>query len=181
MLIKNFMDRYKADAQTLPLSDIVLTEKIHIKGMERGDKALFIPKTPIVIVRVDEGKYALVSGYCDYVSAIENGDSGILGIIVPDKSRNAFFKRLAKMPESVNTCDLKTPSGWTSPKPEKVAACIDHYHIDGTFGKDIIIDERYEIIDGYAAVVAARRMGIDKVDVISVKRGRRRRAKKHPP
>ncbi len=178
MLIQNFRANHKADLQKLPMSDVVLTERIHINGLKRGNKPVSIPETPVVIVRREGDKYALIAGYRDYVTALENHNMEVFGIVVPDESRKDFFKSLANSPEIVKVTDLKVPKGWTSPRTEKVQACIDHYNAVGTFGKKIIVDENYEILDGYAAVVAAQKLGAETVSAIVVERSRWQ--KKHP-
>lgn len=170
MLVQDFRTNHKADLQKLPMADIILTEKAHINGLKRGDKPVSIPKTPVVIVRRQDNKYALVTGYRDYVTALNNHDMEILGIIVPNKSQNAFFKALANLPEIVKISDLKVPKGWTLPRAEKVQVCIDFYKAFGTYGKKIFVDENYKILDGYAAVVAAQQIGNETVYAIVVKR-----------
>lgn len=172
MLIQDFRSNHKADLQKLPMSDIVLTEKVHIRGLKRGNKPVTIPEIPIVIVRREEGKYALIAGYRDYVTALDNHEQEIFGIIVPDKSRSDFFKSLASSSEIIKVKDLKVPKGWTKPRPEKVKACVDYYNNVGVFGKNVIVDENYEILDGYAAVVAAQRLGVETISTIVVERAR---------
>ncbi len=178
MLIQNFRANHKADLQKLPMSGVVLTERTHINGLKRGDKPVSIPETPVVIVRREGDKYALIAGYRDYVTALENHNMEVFGIVIPDESRKDFFKHLAKSPEIVKVTDLKVPKGWTQPRAEKISVCIDHYNAVGTFGKKIIVDENYEILDGYAAVVAAQKLGVETVSAIAVERSRWQ--KKHP-
>ena len=181
MLIRDFRTAHSEDVCTILFSDIYLTENIHIQGLTYGDTVNTEINNPVLIVRrIDEapGKYALLSGYNAFCMALMNHDKEVKAIIVPDKSRKAFFRSLRNSPEMVKVSSLKAPRGWTPPKPEKVDKCIEHYNLTGTFGKKVIIDEHNEIIDGYAAVVAAQELGVEKISVFHM--NRKEWVKKHP-
>ncbi len=173
MLIKKFRSAHSADVCALPFSNIFLTEDIHIKGLTCGDTVNTQTSNPILIVRRIDGesdKYALVSGFGGYCTALMRQFKEVNAIIVPDKSRKAFFESLRDLPEMVKVSSLKVPRGWMSPRPEKVDKCITHYNTFGTFGKDVIVDEHNQIIDGYAAVVAAQMLGVKKIGIMQVSR-----------
>ncbi len=181
MLIKDFRTAHSADICILPFSNIFLTENIHIKGLWHGNTVHTQSDDPVLIVRRIDGethRYALVSGYNGYITALMEHFKEVNAIIVTDKSRKAFFKSLRNSPEMVRISDIKVPRGWTSPRPEKVDKCIAHYNTTGTFGKNVIVDEHNEIIDGYAAVVAAGEVGVKIVPVLQV--SRKEWAKNHP-
>ncbi len=173
MLIKDFRTAHSADICTLPFSNVFLTENIHIKGLTCGDTVHAQSDNPVLIVRRIEGatdKYALVSGYNGYITALMGLFKEVNAIVVPDKSRKAFFKSLRNSPEMVPVSNIKVPRGWTPPRPEKVNKCITYYNATGMFGKNVIIDEHNEIIDGYAAVVAAQNLGVKKIAVLQMSR-----------
>ncbi len=173
MLIKDFRSVHSADVCTLPFSSIFLTENIHIKGLKCGDTVNTQTNNPILIVRRISGepnKYALVSGFSGYCTALMGHFKEVDAIVVPDKSRKAFFKSLKQSPGMAEVSKIKTPRGWTPPRPEKVNKCIAHYRATNTFGKYIVVDESNTILDGYAAVVAARELGIEKVPVLQISR-----------
>lgn len=173
MLIKDFRDTHSKDVCTIPFSNVFLTENIHIKGLTCGDTVNTQINNPILIVRRIDGetdKYALVSGYNAFCMALMNHSQEVNAIIVPDKSRKAFFRSLRSSSEMVEVSNLKAPKGWTPPRPEKVDKCIEHYNITGTFGKNVVIDEHNEIIDGYVAVIAAQKLGVEKISVLQMSR-----------
>lgn len=170
MTIKKFRETYKDSAVMIPLSAIKLTEHCHIKAVEKEHKISKINTEPLCIVRHggasnENPEYNLVIGYRDYMTAKSNGANEIKAIVVPDRSRGAFIKSLKNTFEIWNTADVHEPKGWTPPKPEKVRACREMYENTGTFGKRIIISPNGTIVDGYAAVCAARLLGMEKIPV----------------
>lgn len=181
MLIKDFRSAHSKDICTIPFSNVFLTENVHIKGLTCGDTVNTQINNPILIVRRiggKTGKYSLVSGYNAFCMALMNHSQKVSVIIVPDKSRKAFFENLRNLPETVKVTSLKVPRGWTPPRSEKIDKCIETYNIIGTFGKKIIIDEHNEIIDGYAAVVAAQKLKVENISVLQM--SREEWAKYHP-
>ena len=171
MYIKDFRAAHSEDVHTLSFSNIFLTENVHVKGLTRGDTVHTQNVDPILIVRKIDGendKYALVSGYNGYITALMGHYQEVKAIIIPDKSRKAFFKSLMQSPEMFEVANIKTPKGWTPPRPEKVDKCIVHYNTVGTFGKNIVVDESNTVLDGYAAVVAAKQLNVKKVFVLRV-------------
>lgn len=173
MLIKDFRAVHSKDVCTIPFSNVFLTENIHIKGLTCGDTVNTQINNPILIVRRIDGetdKYSLISGYNAFCMALMELSKEVNAIIVPDKSRKAFFKSLRNSPEMIEVSSLKSPRGWTPPRPEKVDKCIEHYNMTGTFGKMVVVDEHNEIIDGYAAVVAAQKLGVEKIFVLQMNR-----------
>ena len=157
----------------LPLSKIHLTEHCHIKAVKKQAKISTLHTEPVCIVRRGSGsdekpEYNLVVGYRDYMTAKANGADEVKAIIVDVKSRRDFLKKLNIRIELWNTSDVHEPNGWTSPRPEKILNCRKNYEVTGTFGKAIVVSPNGTILDGYAAVCAAREMEIPKIPVYVV-------------
>ncbi|MCM1276979.1 MAG: hypothetical protein NC299_16715 [Lachnospiraceae bacterium] len=168
MLINEFRTAHKAETLTLPFDRIFLTENVHVKGLVNGDAVNNLSADPVLIIRrVDEHRYALVSGYNAYITALMNHIEQVKAVVVPDKSRNAFFKRLPFIVK-MNTSDIKAPEGWTRPREEKINGCIERYKVERSFGKNIIVDKHNTVLDGYAAVVAAGDLGVKEITVSRV-------------
>ena len=170
MTITKFRETHKSDAVTLPLSKIHLTEPCHLNAAKNEVHLSALSTEPMCIVRRGSGsdensEYNLVIGYRDYMTAKFNGANEIKAIVVPDRSRGAFIKSLKNTFEIWNITDVHEPKGWTSPNPEKVQACREMYENTGTFGKRIIISPNGTIMDGYAAVCAARLLSVEKLPV----------------
>lgn len=184
MTITKFREIYKNNAVTLPLSKIHLTEHCHKKAAEIEAKISPLNTEPMCIVRHGSGsdknpEYNLVIGYRDYMTAKVSGAVEIKAIIVPDKTRNAFLRSLNNTFETRNTADVQAPKSWTYPKAEKVRACQQLYEHTGTFGKKIIISPDGTILDGYAAVCAARLLGVEKIPVYILPMGRWKKISKN--
>jgi hypothetical protein len=58
----------------------------------------------------------------------------------------------------------------TPPKPEKINTCYAYYREHGKFDRDIVIDEKGTLRDGYVAYLVARMMNITSVWVKIVSR-----------
>lgn len=176
MTIANFRQIHKSDEVTLPLAQISLTENYHIKAAVLGCEISELHREPVCIVRcINKTKgtpqYALVTGYRDYMTAKANGADEVKAIIVDVKSRRDFLKKLNTRIELWNTADVHEPNGWTSPRPEKILNCRKNYEVTGTFGKAIVVSPNGTILDGYAAVCAARDLGIPKIPVYVLSTG----------
>ena len=166
MTITKFREINKNNAIPLPLSEIRLTEPCHQKAERKNAKISAISTEPMCIVRkIEDGTYALIIGYRDYITAKNNGAAEVKAIVVPDISRRAFIKSLANTFEIWNTADVRDPDGWTPPSGAKVHTCQQMYENTGTFGKRIILSPTGVVLDGYAAVYAARLLGVEKIPV----------------
>ncbi len=170
MTITKFRETYKDGAVSIPIGKINLAEQCHIKAEQNKHKVSDLNREPMCVVRRIENtganpEYALVIGYRDYITALNNGAEEIKAIIVFDESRKKFLETLNNTPELCNTADIHEPKGWTSPNPQKISNCIKNFEVTGTFGKGIIVSPDGTILDGYAAVCAARHLGVEKVPV----------------
>lgn len=170
MTIAKFRQIHRGNEITLPLPRIKLAEHYHTQAATRGCEITELHREPVCIVRcINKTKgapqYALVTGYRDYMTAKANGADEVKAIIVDVKSRRDFLKKLNTRIELWNTTDVHEPNGWTSPRPEKILNCRKNYEVTGTFGKAIVVSPNGTILDGYAAVCAAREMEIPKIPV----------------
>lgn len=170
MTITKFRETYLDRAVPILLTQIHLAEHCHIKAEKKEQHISELHKEPVCIVRKVNvsnvnPEYALVVGYRDYITAKNSGLEKIKAIIVPDDSRRAFLNSLENTAELWNTADVHEPKGWTSPNPQKISNCIKNFEVTGTFGKGIIVSPNGTILDGYAAVCAARHLGVAKVPV----------------
>lgn len=166
MTISKFRELHKLDTVTLPLSAIELTEPCHVKAVKKEAHVSKLNDEPTCIVlKNDSDSYSLIIGYRDYMTAKASGAEQIKAIVVPDKSRRDFLKSLSKTPELWDLSNVHEPSGWTPPRQEKVTACQRNYEATGLFGKAIKVSPSGTILDGYAAVCAARVLGVKKIPV----------------
>lgn len=169
MTITKFRQTHKPDAITLPFSQIVLVEPCHINASRKHSPVKELLTEPLCIVReLDTNIYGLVVGYRDYMTARNLGAETINAIVVPDPSRKAFLKSLDNTFEMWNLSDVHEPKGWTSPSAEKIYTCVKHYEETGTFGKKIFVTPDGTILDGYAAVCAAREIKAEKIPVYTI-------------
>lgn len=67
----------------------------------------------------------------------------------------------------VNLADIHiTSSFWHSPpKPSKINTCYSYYHKHRKFDRDIVVDEKMMLRDGYVAYLVAKMMGCATVRV----------------
>lgn len=165
MTISNFKRIYNAGAKNISLSKIMLTEKIHFKGIEKSPKIPLVYSPLCIVRKISDNEYALVTGFRDFISAKAKGLPTISAIIVPDENRHRFLKSLDMTFEMVKTSSLFPSPDWTTPSPAKTKACIDKYRNQGILGKRIAVTPKGKILDGYSAVCAARELGLEKIPV----------------
>jgi len=58
----------------------------------------------------------------------------------------------------------------TPPRPEKIKTCYEYFREHGKFDRDIVIDEKGTLRDGYVAYLVARMLNITTVWVKVVNR-----------
>lgn len=165
MTISKFKRIYEPDAKAIPLTSILIKEKIHLKGLEKKAKIPTVDEPLCIVRKINENEYVLVTGFRDYMNAKSKELNEISVIIVPDKTRRRFLKSLDMTFEMVETTSLSAPSSWGLPSPEKIKYCIDKYRNQGVFGKRIAVTSKGKILDGYSAVCAARQLGLTKIPV----------------
>jgi len=64
--------------------------------------------------------------------------------------------------------DIKVSSAFrnSTPKAEKLDACRQFYAENGRLDRDIVVDEKNYIRDGYVALCVLREAGVTEVDVV---------------
>lgn len=174
MTPKTYINFHREQVETIQMSKIILTEKIHQWGVLCGD-----PNTKrdyCIIVRPfhikdDEEKYSLVCGWADYQMAKKAGIENIPCLIV-DTNREKFMKYLRNIPDNITYTQtklstIKIPDNWTKRKPRnsKVNNCENFYHRYGRFGTLITLNSDGWIVDGYTRYLAAQRLGLDNLIV----------------
>lgn len=165
MTISNFKRTYSTDGKSIPLNSIVLTEEIHLKGLEKEINISPVDSPLCIVRKISDNEYALVTGFRDFISAKSKGLPTISAIIVPDKNRRSFLKSLDMTFEIVETSSLFSPPNWHLPSPIKIKACINKYYNQGILGKKIAVTPKGKILDGYSGVCAARELRLEKIPV----------------
>lgn len=167
MTVSTFRKNNSVNAVTIPLSKVSLVMPCHLKAVENGDKVSTLLNEPMVIVHKVKSKgeetYNLIMGYRDYITAKNNEQDTVKAILVTSKTRASFNRKLCSTVETVDTSTLYPPDHWTAPNEEKVKACINAYNETGSFGKKVIVSPKGKILDGYAAVCAAKVLKVEKI------------------
>ena len=160
--IKVFRDKNADKAETIPLSTVLLVEKIHKKIPQEALKG---NSDPLILVRKTKGGYALVTGWRDYWRAKQSGAETIKAIRVYQRDRSEFisaFKRRIPIEEiNIPSCFLEHP-----PSENKVRNVIRYYRRNGVFDKPIILDKGNVLRNGYARYLAAVQMGLEEVPYV---------------
>lgn len=167
MTVSQFRTLSRDNTITIPLSSVRLAEPCHCKAFQKDVGISTLKNEPTLIVRHSGDTYTLVVGYRDYITAKNNAAETVKAVVVPDKSRNAFLRSLLHTFEMWNTADVHEPKEWesTPPSREKVHACVEKYEKTGTFGKKIKVLPDGTVVDGYAALCAARLLNVEKIPV----------------
>lgn len=168
MTVSTFRKNNVGKAIPIPLSKVNLVMPCHLKAMKNGDKVSTPLNEPTVIVHKIQRKgteeYNLIMGYRDYITAKNNEQDTVKAILVTSKTRASFNRKLCSTVETVDTSTLYPPDHWTAPNEEKVKVCINAYNETGSFGKKVIVSPKGKILDGYAAVCAAKVLKVGKID-----------------
>ncbi len=70
----------------------------------------------------------------------------------------------------ININKINIPANFAKTNPIlKVAARLMCYMGTGTFDREIIVDEHYNLIDGYSTYLACKTLGLTKVRVLRIK------------
>lgn len=177
MTLKTYINFHREQVETIPMSKIILTEKIHQWGVLCGDPNT--ERVHCIIVRPfptkdGEEKYSLVCGWADYQMAKKAGIENISCLIV-DTNREKFMKYLRNTPDNITYIQtklstIKIPDDWTqrTPRNSKVNNCENFYRRYGRFGTPIVINSDGCIVDGYTRYLAAQRIGLDNLAVQTV-------------
>ena len=70
----------------------------------------------------------------------------------------------------INLDKINIPSNYTKTLPaQKIADRIKHYKATGTFDREIIVDENYNLIDGYSTYLVCKMLGLTKIRALRIK------------
>ena len=174
MTPKTYIDFHRKQAEIIPMRKIILTEKIHKRGVLCVDPDTERDYCIIVrpfLTKDGKEKYSLVCGWADYQTAKRAGIKNIPCLIV-DTNREKFMEYLRKTPDNVTYTRtrlsmIKIPDDWmkTRPRTSKVNNCENFYRKYGRFGTPITLNPDGWIVDGYARYLAAQRMCLSNLEV----------------
>ena len=70
----------------------------------------------------------------------------------------------------VNLDQINIPTNYEKTLPaQKIAERLMHYKNTGTFDREIIVDENYNLIDGYTTYLVCKMLGLGKVRALRIK------------
>lgn len=177
MKLDTFITINKANAITIPMDKIILTENVHVKDVEKGktitgeidDKSIIIV-TPLPTPREDNAEYSLVSGWKTFMIAQNQNIESIKVIVIPYK-RSKFQHYLNKKPVGVIDFNVITPPSERMPKPNpsKVEWVKNQcklwggHNIDSPVTIKINKDGIVRITDGYLRYAIAKELGITMI------------------
>jgi hypothetical protein len=183
----------KEEVKEMDVSDIVLTEDIHLNVQnvvfklnlkEYSDTRCIT--TPIAVRPVEDGRYSLVIGAARYYVAKILDIQKIPAVLTdlkhdefveerfahyaPSQDQNPDQNKQGKRPRSVEAeipiDAILIPDSFarTKPNPMKIQDTIAYYTSHGKFDKPVIIrGDDNLLIDGYKRYVAAKEMGLETV------------------
>ena len=72
--------------------------------------------------------------------------------------------------KTVNISNIIVPTQWIGslPKTEKITSCYDNYRNFKQLDREIVIDDKYVLQDGYVALMIAKAVGESKVKVLMI-------------
>lgn len=162
--------------ETIELSKITLTEPIHIYSPANFSKQIFrlqqlnidVLKHPIIIRKIDNDIYALVSGYKGYVIANALNHTLIPAIVV-EKSRRDFLRSIGQINPKYIEYPVKyitLPNHFGRVSKEKIQKVLEFYREHDRLDKPICITKDGFLVDNYARyVVAVKILKLRKVPI----------------
>lgn len=155
---------HMGDAITIPVSEIQLTEAIHIAGNPNYKCVGKSSEDCYVIVRRKRNGYALVSGWADYTECVMQGYEAVSAIVVNQK-RGEFMRQYGDT--YIPITDIFVPENFAKSKPRdwKIQRVRDRLGDKKKLDKPITIDHNHYICDGYTRYLVAKELGIKYVPV----------------
>lgn len=164
MTISAYKRRYKDKIKGISMDRIFLREAVHKKGNPNYKCRNTKQEDCCVIVRkVSNGDYILVSGWADYMDAKIQGYDKI-NAIVTSSNRNNFFRKYGTSYISIDL--ITVPKFFRKPKEWKVQRVRDRLGEKKKLDKPITLDNECMIKDGYTRYIVANEKGIKYVPVI---------------
>lgn len=170
--IKNFRSRMAAQAISIPIRNIMLTDSVHKKSIDT-EKLGTKEKLVVIVRRNSRDTYSLITGRRDYEIAKRDGVATINAIVV-NISRPAFMSNFKKL---IDVDKVYIPRDFMNhpPKKEKIDRVICFYNYYGIFDSPITIklDAKGNKIlkDGYARYIAAKKLGVTQIPYKIIGRG----------
>lgn len=155
---------HMSDAITIPVSEIRLTEAVHIAGNSHYTCAGKSNADCYVIVRRKRNGYALVSGWADYTECVMQGYETVLAIVVNQK-RGEFMRQYGDT--YIPITDIFVPENFAKSKPRdwKIRRVRDRLGDKKKLDKPITINQDHYIVDGYTRYLVAKEIGMGYVPV----------------
>lgn len=168
MLLKDFYKIHfeKGDISPIPVSEIKLTEKCHIKATNDGHTITGGKQNSCVIVTEDtDGKYNLLVGWADYMLAVQNEYKEIPAIIMDkeddgrEPTRHNFMMWLSSKTTFGNLTNIKVTKSFIQNPPNqyKIDSVRKQANNDISYflTHPIIISENNVLLDGYVKYLVA--------------------------
>lgn len=160
----SYKKAHMRDAIIIPISEIQLTEAVHIAGNPHYTCVRKSSEDCCVIVRRKHDGYALVSGWADYQECLMQGYDTVKAIVVNMKRGN-FMRQYGDtyLPLS----EIYVPENFAKSKPHnwKIQRVRDRLGDKKKLDKPITIDHNHYICDGYTRYLVAKELGIKYVPV----------------
>jgi hypothetical protein len=161
-MLRNYINNHKTEIFTIPVDSIVLTSTIHKSGNLRinhhKDENLVVVVTPL-----NDGKFNLVVGWNEYMTAKTRGLTEIRCVITND-DRDVFLrKNLIMYP--IDQIQIPLEFMQNPPREEKIMEKLNYFRNNCRFKRKIQINPSGVLEDGYATYIAAQRLGLKKVPI----------------
>lgn len=164
-----YIEVAKHSATIVPMDSIMLTEKIHKRGVFQRPAEINKEEkdVPLIIRGIDDGKYSLVCNWRVYKLHEADGDEFAKAIII-DANRKQFFNFLSTQTKylplmDINEIEIKEEFKQHPPQRYKIDNAADYYKRYGRIDKPVVIDENRVLVDGYARYCAAKELGVERV------------------
>ena len=116
-MVKEYIENHKEEIITIPMKNIILTEKIHKRGkFTPTDKSS--DDLIIAVRQIEQDRYSLVVGWAEYMEARNRAMENIKCVVTTDNRYNFVRKNL----KTYHIGKIKIPEEFVNhpPKPEKV-------------------------------------------------------------
>ncbi len=182
MNLQQYIKNHIAEVTPIPLEKIALTERLHLSGQlpENAELSEFpvLVVRPILNNRRKNGRYlaaenyALVCNWKDYMLQKSDPDCRNVYCIITDCYRRKFMQTIREINSTkskrILTEQITVPVEFmkTPPNEQKIERAEEFYSVYGHFDMPVTVKEyggKYLLADGYARLIAARRMKISYV------------------
>jgi hypothetical protein len=165
MWATSYKKAHMSDAITIPVSEIQLTEAVHIAGNPHYTCVGKSSDDCCLIVRRKHGGYALVSGWADYQECLMQGYSTVKAIVVNMK-RGDFMRQYGDTYLPLSEIYVPEHFAKSTPRDWKIQRVKDRLGAKKKLDKPITINKDHYIVDGYTRYLVAREIGMQYVPVM---------------